>query len=108
MAPTPPPGLLEGLAGESPGSSAPPSPTAASEGGNSAGGEEYAAPLEAALLEEGFIQPVSLAQGQESEDELESLAALGGGGGAESLGGDADDPLHNRFALLRALWSSAA
>ena len=97
-------GLLEGLGGESPGSSTPPSPTAASEGGGA--DEEYSPPGEAALLEGGFIQPVSLAQGEESEDELETLAALGGGGAAaDPLGGA--DPLHNRFALLRALWASA-
>ena len=62
----------------------------------------------------GVIEPLSLELGEESEDELESLAAGTGegfeGGPELSPGGSAapgDEARASRFALLRALWGNA-
>jgi hypothetical protein len=55
------------------------------------GGEAYCPPSEAALLAEGLIAPLSLAMGDDSDEELGALEARAGGG--------------RRFGLLRELWA---
>jgi len=61
----------------------------------------YAPATEAALLDAGMADPVSLEQDADSGDDLADLAAsVGGGGGGGGRGG-------GRFDLLRALWASA-
>ncbi|KAL4430809.1 hypothetical protein ABPG75_006065 [Micractinium tetrahymenae] len=107
------PGLLEALQSESPRSDggSTPSPTAKAE-------EEYLAPQEVALLADGLIEPLTLEMGEESEDELESLAAAAHGGAEASPAGSAvllgppplaagEELRASRFALLRDLWATA-
>lgn len=61
----------------------------------------------------GLIEPLSLEMGEESEDELESLAAAPHGGADASPAGGAappgagDELRTSRYALLRDLWATA-